>query len=177
MLLIIISFSLLIVTLEIIFDKWRWRQGKDDKPASTRMRIAAWALGSIIIYLATKDIVLTLACLGVIIAVFFAVFDFALNVARWKDLPLPYYAAFAHAYKRNINDGFDKIQASKYAYTILSPKQKREYKIKIFTGRLFWHGEGKEPFSYDWIFNFIPPQGELLGKGIVLWMSIYWYLN
>ena len=176
---IYILIALGIVAAEIIYDKWCWRQipRKNDKPTSTILRYATGALAFIIIYLVTNDINYTLRCAGVIISTFFLTFGFSLNISRWKDLPNKYYAFYMHSYRRNIKDGFSKIQSADMAYAILTKKQKREYKIGIFIGKFFWHGKDKKKWSYDWIWNRIPPQGELLVKGIVFYMAAYWYFN
>ncbi len=174
---IFILIALAIIATEIMYDQYRWSIGKSDKPSSTILRGGLIALSGIIIYLVTLDINYTLRCAAVIISTFFLTFDFALNVSRWKDIPKKYYAHYSHAYHRYIRDGFSKIQSADMAYAILTKKQKIEYKIKIFIGRFFWHGVDKKKWSYDWIWNRIPPQGELLVKGIVFYMAVYWYLN
>jgi len=173
-----ILIALAIVTAEIIYDKWRWSQGKDDKPVSTWLRAGLIALYGIIIFIWTKDIIYASQCVAVIVSTFFLTFDFSLNVVRWKNLPKKYYAPYAHAYKRNINDGFNAIESAKYALAILTKKQKLEYKIKIFRGRLFWHGDKLTTSWYDLFFQrFCPPEGEVLLKLIGLWGGIYWYFN
>ena len=175
---IYILIALVIVGAEIIYDKYRWRQGKPDKPLSTILRAGLIALATIITYLVTKDINLTLRTVAVIIGTFFLVFDFALNVSRWKDLPKKYYAFYAHAYNRNIKAGFSKIQSADMAYAILTKKQKREYKIGIFIGRLFWHGDELTTSWYDLFFQrFAPPPMEILLKAIALWAGFYYYFN
>lgn len=39
----------------------------------------------------------------------------------------------------------------------------------------FYHGYNKKKWSYDWLYNRIPPQMELLIKGIVMYLAIYFY--
>jgi len=174
---IYILIALAIVIAEIIYDKWRWSQGKNDKPVSTILRAGLIALYGIIIYLVTKDINYTLRCLAVIVAVFFLVFDFALNVSRWKDLPIPYYSPYNQAYNSYIKSDYSTIQSQAMALGDLTMKENIVYSVMIFTGRLFYHGKDKKVWSYDWIWNRIPPQGEALIKGIVMYMAVYWYLN
>ena len=176
---IYIVIALLIVTAEIIYDKWCWRQDpwKNDKPISTILRYGAGALACIIIYLVTLDINLTLRALAVIVGTFFLTFDFTLNVSRWKDLPMPHYQPFWSRVKRYIDSGYSSIQAAKMAYSALTTWENIVYKVMIFTSRCFYHGGDKKKWSYDWIWNRIPPQGELLIKGIVFYMAVYYYFT
>lgn len=48
---ITIILSLLPIPAEIAFDKWRWKQDKDDKPLSTYLRIGLFIILAIIIAL------------------------------------------------------------------------------------------------------------------------------
>ncbi len=176
---IYILIALAIVTAEIIYDKWCWRQipRKNDKPASTILRYATGALACIIIYLVTLDINYTLRCVAVIISTFFLTFDFALNVSRWKDLPIPYYRHYQKRFSNYRKSGYSEDQARRMSYSALTTWESIVYKVMIFTSKFFYHGKDKKKWSYDWIWNRIPPQGELLVKGIVFYMAVYWYFN
>ncbi len=176
---IYILIALSIVAAEIIYDHWCWRQvpWKNDKPESTILRGVLMALSGIIIYLVTDDINFTLRCASVIAGTFFLTFDFSLNVSRWKDLPLAYYSPYGRAYKKYFDEGFNEIDSGIYAYNSLTRKQKIIYKITMFSDRFFYHGQEKKRFSYDYIWNRIPPQAELLVKGIGLWGGCYYYFN
>ena len=174
---IYILITLAIVTVEIIFDHWRWKQSKPDKPISTILRAGLIALSGIIILLVTKDINYTLRALAVIVGTLFLTFDFALNVSRWKDLKAPYYRLYQKRFDKYKKSGYSEHQARKMSYSALTSWERIEFAIKIFSTKFFYHGEGKKKFSYDLIFSRIPPQGELLIKGITFYMAIYYYFN
>jgi hypothetical protein len=139
-----------IVILEILFDKWRWSQGKDDKPLSTILRAFLMILSAFAISLISGFTwINTLTIFGVIFSTHFFLFDFVLNVVRWKELPKP------HTYQ----DGtlFRKVLE----------------KIRLFTARFFWHGDQNTKSIYDRMFQRIPPIMELMIKGVLLWITIY----
>jgi hypothetical protein len=50
-----------------------------------------------------------------------------------------------------------------------------ELPARKFLAKLFYHGHFKEKFSYDWFFQRIPPQMELLMKGILFGVALYYY--
>lgn len=75
-------------------------------------------------------------------------FDFGYNIARWKSLP-------------QIVKWSVKVKGNGFNKQVL--------KFKTFITRLFYHGEGKKKWSYDWIMNkvlFFWPM-ELLVKIVV----------
>lgn len=111
---LIIVLMTLPVWLEIIFDKWRWSQGKDDKPIST------WLRGILMVFMAATlhalDIGHMFQSLVLLVATHLVLFNPSLNKARgldffyrkegeiWTYLPIPvewgiklliYYSAWA----------------------------------------------------------------------------------
>lgn len=139
-----------IVILEILYDKWRWKQGKDDKPVSTILRAILMVVSAFTISLIGGFTWLkTLTIFGVIFSTHFFLFDFVLNVVRWRDLPDPWTFQDGSRY-RNILE-----------------------KIRSFTARFFWHGDQNTKSMYDRIFQRIPPVMELIIKVTMLGITIY----
>lgn len=177
---IYILIALAIVTIEIIYDKWCWRQvpWKNDKPESTILRGSLIAIGGIITYLVTNDINLTLRAVAVILSTLFFTFDFALNVSRWKDLPTPRYVYYQKRFVRYKKSGYSEDQARRMSYSALTDWETIVYNITIFIGRFFWHGDRYTKSWYDLFFQrFAPPPMEVLLKLIGLWAGLYWYFN
>ena len=157
-LIILLAITCSIILSEIKYDKTRWKAGKSDKPISTILRSGLIALVVIVNWIATGDFMSALKVLGVMFGTYLLVFDFDLNVSRWKDLPLPYHWKVAHKKHLNI---WDKILMW----------------ISEFTTRFFWHGDVETKSIYDKIFQRIPPLAELLFKGCVFGTLIYFYYS
>jgi len=109
--------------------------------------------------------------------VFFVLFDFSLNVSRWDNLPLPYYQPFHSKVDIHMKEGWVLDQAKEMAYNDLTQWQRIVYNLKNFTYRFFWHGDERTKSWYDKIFQRIPPAGELLLKGSVLYVALHFYFN
>lgn len=139
-----------IVILEILYDKWMWKQGKDDKPVSTILRAVLMIASALAIALIAGFTWLnTLTIFGVIFSTHFLLFDFVLNVVRWKDLPDPWTFKDGSRYRKILE------------------------KIRSFTARFFWHGDQNTKSIYDRIFQRIPPIMELILKVTMLGTTIY----
>lgn len=139
-----------IVILEILYDKWMWKQGKDDKPVSTILRVVLMVASAFTISLIGGFTWLnTLTIFGVIFSTHFLLFDFVLNVVRWKDLPDPWTFQDGSRYRKILE------------------------KIRSFTARFFWHGDQYTKSIYDRIFQRIPPIMELILKLTLLVTTIY----
>ena len=74
------------IILEIIYDKWMWSQGKDDKPTSTIARIVYFIF--IGIFFSALDIATVWQGALYAFGVHFLCFDFILNITREKS---PWY--------------------------------------------------------------------------------------
>lgn len=139
-----------VVILEILYDKWMWSQGKDDKPISTILRAVLMVASALAISLIAGFVWLdALKIFSVIFCTHFLLFDFALNVVRWKDLPDPWTYQDGSQYRKILE------------------------KIRSFTVRFFWHGDQNTKSIYDRIFQRIPPIMELIIKVTLLGIAIY----
>ena len=83
MIFLLLSLITFLISLEIIADKMIWGYDQDDKPWTTIIR----GILILIICLTIGNFYISVL---LSFAYYFLVFDFALNVARWDDLPEPY---------------------------------------------------------------------------------------
>jgi hypothetical protein len=150
----ILFITSLIITLEIIIDKKIWKHSGNDKPWTTIIR-------GVLILSMSIALGNTLLSAFLAFAYYFLVFDFALNVARWDELPK------AWSYKRHHN-----IEETR--------KEKILFAIRKFNTKFFYHGDElkvKSNFNdwYDLAFQRTPPQMELLIKIVVFSVAVYYY--
>ncbi|MCK5611339.1 hypothetical protein KAR91_56235 [Candidatus Pacearchaeota archaeon] len=166
-----------LVILEILFDHWMWRNDKDDKPASTILRGVLLILFGCVVLIISNDVRFTAVTVLATIAVFVTLFDFSLNVSKWDKLPVPFYRPF-HSHERKMKkEGWSLSNSKKIAYNNLTKWQKFVYRLSKFTKRFFWHGDEGTKSWYDLVFQRIPPMGELLFKGIILYVALHFYFN
>jgi hypothetical protein len=128
MILILIA-GFCLIGIEIWVDTLLWKRKLNDKPFTTiswlilvmvlSLFLPGWYHHNVLLFLATR----------------FLFFDFALNVVRWKKIPL--------------------------TWSVYSP---HETKFQLLIMRLFYHGENKKKFSYDWIMGKLPWYFELFFK-------------
>jgi hypothetical protein len=79
------------IPLEIAYDKYRWAEGKEDKPLSTYLRVGVFAL--IVIALAVMDVSDWWKTLIFLTTTFGVFFDNILNLFRQPRKPLFYHPA------------------------------------------------------------------------------------
>jgi hypothetical protein len=145
---------------EIPFDHWLWKQEKLtnkklEKKVSNGFRLLSFTLCSFLISLVTGQVLHL--CAALVAASFILLFDFGLNVSRWSDLPVPY--------DWRKQQGIEK--------TML---QKVLFKIRFFKTRFFYHGDEDTKSLYDRAFQRVPPAGELLIKGIIFGVALYFFI-
>ena len=168
---ILIIIGIVIVAIEIIVDRYLWKTGKSDKIKTTIGRAALILLAA---WIMPFDFWMNCA---VIAATFFLIFDFALNVSRWGDLPIPFYRPY-HSVERELKykQGYSALSAAALAYDKLLTKQKIIYKTSKFTKRFFWHGDEETKNWYDLAFQRIPALAELIIiKSTIFGIAIYFY--
>jgi hypothetical protein len=145
-----------------------------------------------------------LNALFLVIGIHFLTFDFGLNISRWKKLKnilisidlFPRHRKITSAMVEDIRKGNPllligelEIELRRYYraylnnyFTELNKKELFIYKFRIFTRKLFYHGDyDNMSFKnfhhwYDLIWSRIPPQMELLIKGIVFGTALYFWL-
>ena len=153
--------------IEILIDILIWKSKGNDKPYTTigrilLMIIAAWIIGNF------------WPTLFVIFSTHFLLFDFSLNIARWKKIKgIFYYRPYHENVYKLIKDGFNEQQAHDLTMGILTTKERYIYHFMNIKSKVFYHGVDKKKFSYDWFFMRIAPIGELLIKSILFGTSIY----
>lgn len=123
-----------LIGIEIWVDTLLWKRKLNDKPFTT----VGWIILVMVLSYVLPGAYHHNALL--LIGQRFMFFDFALNIARWKKIPV----------KNKLVRVF-KFEKSKY---------------EVFLEKLFYHGEGKKKFSYDWIMGKIWWPVELLIKFI-----------
>ncbi len=166
-----------LVILEILFDHWMWKKEKDDKPISTILRGVLLILFGCVILIVSGDVRLAIITTLATAGVFITLFDFSLNVSKWDKLPVPFYRPFHSEERRLKKEGWSRSNSKIMAYNNLTNWQKLVYRLQKFTSRLFWHGDEGTKSWYDKIFQRIPPLGELLFKGIILYVALHFYFN
>jgi len=167
--------GIILVVFEIMFDKWFWKNNKPDKPISTIIRSAILILFGCLVLIISGDWYFALFATLSTAAVFFLLFDFTLNVTVWNKLPVPYYWRYHRVKRDYIKSGLNTKSAGEMAYINLTTWQRFVYQHQRFTKRFFWHGDEGTTSIYDKIFQRIPPLGELLLKGCVLYSVMYFY--
>ena len=139
-LIILLIESIVYIPLEFVLDKYGfWNKGKIDKPISTIIRLLVFIICSAIVYHPVNEFLAFFWGVIFMGSVFFALFDFTVNILRWKSLP----------------------------------KDHKNRKLNTFIIRLFYHGNGSGSI-YDKFFLRIPPQMELLLKGLAVYISIHY---
>lgn len=166
-----------LVILEILFDHWMWRNEKDDKPISTILRGVLLILFGCVVLIISNDVRLTVVTVLATAAVFITLFDFSLNVSKWDKLRMPFYRPFHSEERRLKKEGWSISNAKVMAYNNLTKWQKFVYRLQKFTSRFFYHGDENTKSWYDKAFQRIPPLGELLFKGIILYVALHFYFN
>lgn len=153
--------SILIIISEVFLDLFIWKKIKEkkvpkwiksDKLVSTTYRAVMIASLCIIFWPTWQAAALMIAMYGL--------FDQAINIAMWNNLPRPYNYRRQHG-----------MYETKW--------QKIVYEKNVVWTRLFYHGENKswKNFSdwYDLIWQRIPQGGEILIKGIAIGVASYYY--
>ena len=149
--------ALAIVITEVVIDPLIWERMRSGKKKFIKEKLitnilrAALILGSGFL-IPGKWFMNDLLIAGI----FFASFDFVLNIVRWKQLPELYFYKVHHNIKFNT---WDKIA----------------YPVAKFTHKFFWHGDELTTSPYDKFFQWTPWPLELLIKGIILYLVIHFY--
>jgi hypothetical protein len=169
-LLILIACSLTII--EIIVDIKLWDRKFNDKPYTTlgRLLIMAIAAGFI-----PGNLYLNFFLM---FSTHFLLFDFALNVARWKVIEGIFYYAPYHNQLRALMAYVNDDEAHESTLKGMKKKERFIYHYMNFKAKFFYHGHIKEwnlTEWYDKLFHRIPPAMELLIKITVFSTSIYFY--
>lgn len=145
--------GLILTIIEIVVDIQLWKRKVNDKPYTTlgRFLIMAMIAGFI-----PGNLYLNFF---VIFSTHFLLFDFSLNLSRWNKIPMPYSWKLEHMAKMNKNDYI-------------------KYGLECFITTLFWHGDELKGWNltewYDKFWQRIPPPMELLIKGTVFSIAIYY---
>ena len=166
-----ISIGVGLTIIEIVVDILIWKRKGNDKPYTTIVRIvlmviAAWIIGNF------------WNTLFVIFATHFLVFDFSLNISRWKKITgIFYYRPYHESVYKLIKDGFNEQQAHDLTMGYLTRKERYIYHFMNIKSKVFYHGVDKSfkklDEFYDALFMKIAPIFELLIKGILFGTSIY----
>jgi len=138
------------IVLEIILDKYLWENLKNDKPSTTVIRLVILMITALWINVDGWDWHRIITNYIFELGIFFALFDFALNISRWKELNVA-----KKLIKRYLSS------TRKYQHAIVSRK-------RTFLEKLFYHGINKKKWSYDGIMNRIPWYLELFLK---IWVA------
>jgi len=140
---------------EVVIDKKLWKtKPEKEKIISNSIRAAIIVLATVAAWIFGLG---ALSFSSIAIATFTLIFDWTLNVSRWKRLPMPYNWRIGHGVAMN------KWQRILWA-------------IRKVTAKFFYHGGEDTKSPWDKVFQRIPPVGEVLIKGILFGVAIYFGL-
>ena len=161
-----ILFGAAVVALEILVDKnVFWSKDKNDKPWSTIGRAVLFILWAFTF----RNHIYWLHNLLLSYSTFFLLFDWTLNVVRWKELP--------EAYFWKLRQG---VKTTKFEINFLYP-------YRNFVAKFFYHAAPKKRDKshtalkyfidnwYELAYTRIPPQAEVLIKASILLSVILYY--
>lgn len=176
---ILLSIAVITVAIEIIIDKSIWKYKGNDKPWTTVGRAIVLLIGCYLVPGIWWINGLTL------IAFYFFMFDFALNISNWRKRETLYYRPLfdiLKEYYKTIPHLGDHIVLARKYYQVpevlnnhihkLKFKQEIWFRYMNFTSRLFYHGDENTKSWYDLAFQRIPPIAELLFKFIAVYTVI-----
>lgn len=150
--------AILLIAVEVKFDLYRWGQDPPlpDKPLSTRLRCGAMLMYLVAVFIIIGDWQYAIIHFGLMLSTWVLLFDQTINIARWGTIP------DRHDYR--IKMGIDMTDREQFFYD-----------LQNFIHKLFWHGENKPKWTWDWLFIKIPPVGEFLYKSILFGTACYFY--
>lgn len=172
MIYLLILTGILIASLEIYIDKKIWKASGNDKPFTTIGRLV---LIAILATFYNYDTIIWNYL--VMLMSFFLVFDFGLNISRWKTIEgIFYYRPYHEIYYNLKKLGYTHDQSDTSTIILLTDKEFLIYHFMNIKSKVFYHGVDKKKWSYDWYYQRIPPAMELMIKGICFGMAVYFYI-
>lgn len=172
MIYLLIFTGILIASLEIYIDKKIWKASGNDKPFTTIGRLV---LIAILATFYNYDTIIWNYL--VMLMSFFLVFDWGLNISRWKTIEgIFYYRPYHSRYKLYIDLNYKEEWAHRKTLSKLTNIEYLIYHFMNIKSKVFYHGVDKPKWSYDWYYQRIAPVFELMIKGICFGMAVYFYI-